>query len=54
MSYPILLCADGQIMDGMHRVCKAKLENRETISAIQFEVTPEPDFIDIDPKDLVY
>ncbi len=54
LSYPILLCADGQIMDGMHRVCKAKLENRKTIDAIQFDVTPEPDFIDIDPKDLVY
>ena len=54
LSYPILLCADGRIMDGMHRVCRAKLENRETIDAIQFELTPEPDFIDVDPKDLIY
>lgn len=54
LSYPIILCKEGKIMDGMHRVCKA-LKNEEThIKAVQFENYIEPDFVGIDPKDLRY
>jgi len=28
LSYPIILSANGRLMDGMHRVCKAHLEGR--------------------------
>ena len=54
LSYPILLDADGRLMDGMHRVCKAHLEQRTLILAKQFFSTPEPDYVDCQPGDLPY
>lgn len=54
LSYPIILHADGSIMDGMHRCCKALIEGGETIRAIKFENDPEPDYIDPDWKNLPY
>jgi len=52
--HPIILSADGGVMDGMHRVCKALIEGRETIRAVRFDVDPEPDFVDVRPEDLPY
>ena len=43
LSYPIILCSEGRIMDGMHRVGKALLEGRESIGAVRFATTPDPD-----------
>jgi hypothetical protein len=43
LSYPIILGCDGRVMDGMHRIAKALLEGRTTISAVQFEHEIEPD-----------
>jgi hypothetical protein len=54
LKHPIVLSADGRVMDGMHRVCKALLENKETISAVQFIETPAPDYIDADVEMLPY
>ncbi|QLC67962.1 hypothetical protein LPB248_03065 [Flavobacterium sp. LPB0248] len=54
LTYPIILCADGRLMDGMHRIIKALLEGHEEIKAVQFEITPEPDFINISVDDLPY
>jgi len=54
LSYPIILSSNGRIMDGMHRVCKALLEGRLTIAAVQFAVDPEPDYIDRDLDSLPY
>lgn len=54
LSYPIILSADGRVMDGMHRVAKAKLQNLFTIKAVKFQLTPEADFINIDENDLDY
>jgi hypothetical protein len=54
LSYPIILGADGRVMDGMHRVIRAVLEGRVTISAVQFDVTPEPDFRNCQPDELPY
>lgn len=54
LSFPIILSAEGDVMDGMHRVAKAVLEGRSSIAARQFFVDPEPDFVGIDPGDLPY
>ena len=54
LTYPIILCSDGRLMDGMHRVVKALLEDHETILAVQFEKTPDPDYINPAQEDLSY
>ena len=54
LAFPIILCAEGRIMDGMHRVMKAFGEGHDAITARQFATTPDPDFIDIAPEDLSY
>jgi hypothetical protein len=53
-SYPIILGADGRVMDGMHRVARALLEGRSRIDAVQFEALPEPDYRDCVPNELPY
>jgi hypothetical protein len=42
------------VMDGMHRVAKALLLGRTTISAVQFEARIEPDYRNCRPEDLPY
>lgn len=54
VGYPILLCAEGRLMDGMHRVARALLSGRDTIAARQFQITPEPDYVGVAPDDLPY
>jgi len=54
LDYPIILCAQGRIMDGMHRVCKALALEHKTIKAVRFDATPEPDFKNMSLKDLPY
>jgi hypothetical protein len=54
LRYPIILSADGRVMDGMHRVAKAYLEGRPTVLAVQLEVDPEPDFVGVDVEALPY
>ena len=54
LSYPIILCAEGRIMDGMHRVAKASLLKQAEILAVRFEQTPLPDFINVDEDELDY
>jgi hypothetical protein len=54
LKYPIILGADGRVMDGMHRVAKAYLQGRGTILAVQLEVDPEPDFVGVDETALPY
>jgi len=54
LSYPIILCPEGRIMDGMHRVCKAFLEERKSISAVKFSVLHEPDYVGKQPNELPY
>jgi hypothetical protein len=53
-SFPIILGADGRVMDGMHRVVRALLEGQPTIRAVQFEEDPEPDYRNVGPRDLPY
>jgi len=54
LSHPIILGADGRVMDGMHRVAKAFLEGIEEIEAVQFENDPEPDYLGFRAEDLPY
>jgi hypothetical protein len=54
LSYPIILDADGRVMDGMHRISKAYLEGRKSISAVQLTSDLEPDFVGVDPAELPY
>jgi hypothetical protein len=52
LGHPIILGADGRVMDGMRRVAKAILEGRSTIKAVRFRVEPDPDYRDCDPEEL--
>lgn len=52
--HPIILSADGRVMDGMHRVAKALMEGRAGIEAVQFDVDPVPDFKNVKPSELPY
>lgn len=45
LTYPIILSANGGLMDGGHRVAKAWLLGSTEIQAVQFVVDPEPDYI---------
>ena len=54
LSHPIILGANGRVMDGMHRVAKALLEGRDEIEAVRFERDPEPDYVGRKPRDLPY
>ena len=54
LSFPILLCAGGRVMDGMHRVMKAVALGHPTIRARRLPVTPPPDHIDVSLSDLPY
>ena len=53
LGYPILICENHRIIDGMHRVMKAHITGEHTIRAHQINL-PKPDFINVDPKDLAY
>lgn len=54
ISYPVILGADGQVMDGMHRIARSLLEGRATIGAVQFDEQPDPDYTNVTPDDLSY
>jgi elongation factor P hydroxylase len=51
-SYPIILAADGRVMDGMHRIARAVLDGETTIKAVRFTTDPEPDHRNCTPEDL--
>ncbi len=53
-SYPIILAAEGHVMDGMHRVVRAMLDGAHAIAAVQFGTTPAPDHRGCRPEDLSY
>lgn len=43
LAHPIILSAEGFLMNGGHRLAKAWLFGLEEIRAVQFEIDPEPD-----------
>ena len=54
LSFPIILSADGSVMDGRHLVAKAVLQDRDFIEAVQFDKDPPPDYVGVNPDDLEY
>ncbi|MCE0497445.1 MAG: hypothetical protein LV481_05800 [Methylacidiphilales bacterium] len=54
LDYPIILDANGRVMDGMHRVCEALITGVNSIKAVKLTTTPEPDFIGIPAEQLPY
>jgi diadenosine tetraphosphate (Ap4A) HIT family hydrolase len=52
--YPIILAADGTVMDGMHRVAKAHRDGRAFVEAVQFAQDPPPDHVGRHPDELPY
>ena len=54
LTNPIILDEAGRVMDGMHRICKAILEEIPEIAAVQFPTDPEPDFVNCNPRMLPY
>lgn len=54
LRYPIILAADGTVMDGMHRAAKALRSGLSHIEAVQFSVDPPPDYVDVQPEHLPY
>ncbi|MEZ9511894.1 hypothetical protein AB4304_05160 [Vibrio breoganii] len=54
LNYPIILCHEGRVMDGMHRVCKVLMQGETHIKAVQFTTPIAPHFIDLDPETLPY
>jgi len=54
LSFPIILSANGDVMDGRHRLAKALLHGREHIEAVQFDHDPQPDHVGRGPEDLPY
>lgn len=54
LSYPIILGHDGRVIDGMHRIARELLKERETIDAVQFDEPLPPDYRNGHPDDLPY
>jgi len=54
LSWPIIICPAGRVMDGMHRVVKAFLEGHKFLLAYRLPVLPEPDYVGVHPDDLSY
>lgn len=52
--HPIILSAEGRVMDGMHRVARALMLRHTEIRAVKFDVDPPPDYIHVFPDDLSY
>ncbi len=53
-SYPIILGADGRVMDGMHRIARALLDGESVIAAVRFRDQPDPDYRNCRPDTLPY
>ena len=54
LAYPIILAADGAVMDGRHRIAKALCAGQSTVDAVQFPEDPPPDYVGCDPDALPY
>jgi len=45
LTFPIILSAAGELMDGGHRLAKAWLAGHEMVRAVRFPIDPEPDYL---------
>lgn len=48
LSYPVILSADGRLMDGGHRISKAWINGHTTINAVRFKADPAPAYFERD------
>ncbi len=46
---PVILSADGHVLDGMHRISRALLDGLATVPAQRLVVDPDPDWLRSDP-----
>lgn len=46
LGFPVILDADGTLMDGAHRIAKCLSEGNGRISAVRFPATPQPSWIE--------
>jgi hypothetical protein len=46
LSFPVILSADGVLMDGAHRLAKSWTEGQDWVLAVQFDRDPEPDWVE--------
>lgn len=49
LAFPIILSSDGHIMDGCHRLVKARLNGDTMILSKQFETDPDPEWLEDSP-----
>ncbi len=54
LALPIIMDAEGRVMDGMHRVCKALRQGQKHVLAVRFAETPSPDYVGKQPDELPY
>ena len=54
LRWPVILSADGGVMDGMHRVAQALRLGHTAIAAVRFTVDPPPDHVGVQPDALDY
>lgn len=48
LSFPVILAADGSLMDSGHRISKAWLAGHPTVRAVRFAADPAPDWVTTD------
>lgn len=46
LAFPVILAADGRLMDGGHRIARAWLDGLSEVQAVQFVTDPDPDWIE--------
>lgn len=46
LSFPILVDGAGTVLDGVHRLLKAKKLGKRCVSAVRFDPMPEPDRVE--------
>ena len=44
LSFPVILSADGRVMDGSHRIVAASVKGTETVNVVQFNQDPMPGY----------
>ncbi len=54
LAHPIILEADGRVMDGMHRVAKKLWLGHTGIATVRFPSDPPPAYLDVQPADPPY
>ncbi len=45
LTHPVILSAEGGLMDGGHRIAKAWLAGQDDVLAVRFEENPPPDWV---------